>query len=181
MRKGNQFLRNFLVIIIAAVALTACQNWNLRRNTETTSDYSIYVDDRVGIVSDTTEKLVYDANAELENDYSGAQIVVAVVKTTGGESIRNYAKSLFNEKGIGSSAYNNGLLLLIATEDDDYWVTNGSGFSDLFAGELAVILNDYMEPEFAKGNYDESIQTVIPALVNAVKEAGSSWYTGSSD
>ncbi len=76
----------------------------------------------------------------------------------GSAEISEYAYDLFNEWGIGDSEKNNGVLLLVVTGAEDYYMLQGSGLEDcLTSGTLKTILNEYMEPYFAAGDYDAGV------------------------
>ena len=95
--------------------------------------------DAAGVVPDSVEQQV---DAAL-NDYqqrSGNQIAVAVIKTTGSESLENYSIDLARKWGVGQKGKDNGVLLLIATEDRKARIEVGRGLegtlTDLQAGEI---------------------------------------------
>jgi uncharacterized protein len=95
--------------------------------------------DEARAVPDDVERSV---SGELE-DYrrrSGNQVAVAVVKTTGGPSVEDYAEDLFDEWGVGTKGEDNGVLLLVALEDRRVRIEVGYGvedeLTDLEAGRI---------------------------------------------
>lgn len=88
---------------------------------------------------------VSDINArgwELEN-MSGAQVVVVTVKTTSGLSTQDYAVQLFNSWGLGDRNKNNGVLILVVTEQKDYWILQGDGIKNIITDSyLADLIYD---------------------------------------
>jgi uncharacterized protein len=95
--------------------------------------------DAAHIVPDDVEQQV---DAAL-NDYqqrSGNQIAVAVIKTTGSKSLEDYSIDLARDWGVGQKGKDNGVLLLIATQDRKARVEVGRGLegtlTDLQAGEI---------------------------------------------
>ena len=175
--KGSGF-KVAVVLVVIAIIIAFAVNSLAGKKAQTTSDLDIYVKDETGnTISDETKKIVLAQNKILEEEYGGAQLMVAVVQTTGKENIRIYSKQYFNDKGIGSATNNNGLLLLISVDEQDYYTTYGSGLEDNFAGELAVALYYYMEPEFAKGNIDKAVATAVPELSKSLQAACAQWNT----
>lgn len=163
-----------LVVVAVAIALVV----NMFAGNHTKKSETKYYDDPLNVLSQETKDYLQDINKTLEKDYGGAQLFVAVVETTGNKSVSQYAKAYFYDKGIGSSQHNNGLLLLVAKNEGTYHTMYGTGLDDTFAGELAVVLKKYMEPEFAKGNMTEAIETVTPKLAGVLKTECSIWYSG---
>ena len=130
--------------------------------------------------------MIYHNNVDLQKA-CGAQIVVAAVKTLNGLTREDYAYRLINEWGVGDKTGNNGAVLLLAIEEDDYYLTTGTGMErHLDAGAAKTMLDKYLEPDFAKKDYDAGIRKIFEALfkrVNSVYRAGvtfrdaSSWQT----
>lgn len=58
---------------------------------------------------------------------SGNQIVVAVVKTTGDQSIENYTIDLARSWGVGQNGKDNGIVLVIANNDRKVRIEVGRG------------------------------------------------------
>ena len=79
-----------------------------------------YYLDNANVLSEALEGEIFFAN-KLLYDACGAQIVVVTVDSTGRDAIDDYAYELFNSWGIGDAAKDNGFLLLLAIEDDDYY------------------------------------------------------------
>ncbi len=115
-----------------------------------------YVLDSASVISSTTEDEIVSKNKTLFQE-TGAEIVVAAVDFLNGESIDDYAYDLFSAWGIGSAERNNGLLLVMAVAEDDYYALPGYGVEDFFSGShLQDILDQYVEPSFAQGDYDKA-------------------------
>lgn len=134
-----------------------------------------YVKDAAGILSGSTKQLIVDVNDGLEKDYGGAQLVVATVKSLDGEHIKIYAKQFFKLNDIGSRKNQNGMLLLVSKEDNDYYAMYGSGLPDFLAGDVAVALDSCMKQAFLAGDYDTAVSKTVPELAKALKNA---WKSG---
>lgn len=117
-----------------------------------------YVYDGADVLSRDTEDYVNGLNAELDRA-CGAQIAVVTVDFTGAYDTADYAYELFNKWGIGDKKKNNGLLFLLVTGAEDYYALPGSGITDVFTGgKLDALLRDYMENDFAAGDYDKAVR-----------------------
>ncbi len=131
-----------------------------------------YVADYANVLSEETEAEIVTQNDVLY-EKTGAQIVVVTVDFLDGNDIGDYAYSLFNDWGIGSAEKNNGLLLLLAIGEENYYALQGKGLEDrISSGDLDQILYDYLEEDFAAENYDAGVQKVFSALYSEV----SSYY-----
>lgn len=125
-----------------------------------------YVLDEAGVLSEETEQEIISKNQDLFEE-TGAQIVVVTVDFLDGETIDDYAYSLFNAWGIGSQERNNGLLLLMAIAEDNYYAMPGYGIEDYFDGaKLKDMLTQYLEPDFAAKDYDAGAKKFFDAALS---------------
>ena len=130
---------------------------------EPTSQF--YVLDEAGVLSSAAEARIVSENQALFA-LTGAEIAVVCVDTTGTADIADYAYGLFNKWGIGSAERNNGVLLLLSIDEDDYWVLQGEGLEEtLTSGMLKLWNNDYLEPHFAAKRYEEGVLSLFDVLV----------------
>lgn len=129
-----------------------------------------YVLDQANVLSSETEwRIVY--NNDLLYDACGAQIVFVTVDDTDGKAIDDYAYDLFNRWGIGSSSKDNGFLVLMAIDDDNYYALPGSGLEKkLSSGEIKLMLDDYLEPDFAVRDYDAGARALFDALYERISD-----------
>lgn len=134
-----------------------------------TADF--YVADYADVLDDEVEGLIVLNNDALDKA-CGAQIVVVTVDTVGESAIENYAYALFNEWGIGDKAKNNGLLILLAIQDGQYWLMPGKGLQDyLPAGDLDEMATEYLLPSAQSGNYSEGVRQLFGACFDYVSVA----------
>lgn len=123
---------------------------------------AFFVLDEADVLTDETEAWIVSHNKTLPQ---GAQIVVVCVPNTGALTIDDYAKQLFNTWKIGDATKKNGVLILLSIGAEDYWVTQGTGLEDLLpSGQIKLILNESLEPDFAAGRYDAGVRAVFEAL-----------------
>lgn len=128
-----------------------------------------YVLDSANVLSSDTERTIIAENKELFED-CGAEIAVAAVDFLGGESIEDYTYDMFNDWGVGSSERNNGILLVLAIGEEDYYVQAGYGIDDYFDGAmLSGMLSEYLEPDFAREDYDAGVKKIFSALLDEMQ------------
>ena len=131
---------------------------------------TFYVYDEANVLDAETERYIIGKNVDLF-DKCGGQIVVACVNTTGNYDIKDYAYAVFNKWKIGSADKNNGVLLLLSIDEDDYWVLQGNGLETLLqSGTLKLMLNDCLEPYFAKKQYAEGVVALFDALIEKYEQ-----------
>lgn len=116
-------------------------------------------------VVDTAEVVGFDVEqriiAELQSyqDRSTNQIAVAVVPTTGNQSIEDYANDLFEAWNPGTAEADNGVLLVVAVEDRELRIEVGSGLEgDLTDVEANRIIQDHMVSRLREGDYGAAIE-----------------------
>lgn len=136
------------------------------------------VADDAGVLSESTIRSIQKTNESLAVDV-GATIAVCTVSTTGNEDIATYARNVFKEWNLGE-----GVLLLIASDDENYYFVQSVGVDDVLTNEvLEQIRDDYLEEDFAAGNIDRGVSKCVTKLTSALNAglASSSNDTSGSD
>ena len=131
--------------------------------------------DDAGVLSDSTTSELETLNAQLSSSCDGAQIGVLTVDYTGSATTEDYATEAFNTWGIGSSSKNNGVLILLVMQSDqyadgDYYLTYGDGFRSTMLADQASTLVQTMEDDFAAKKYDAAVLTCATNVANTIAE-----------
>lgn len=148
--------------------------------------------DDAGVLSDSTTSELETLNAQLSSSCDGAQIGVLTVDYTGNATTEDYAAEAFNTWGIGSSSKNNGVLILLVMQSDqyadgDYYLTYGDGFRSTMLADQASSLVQTMEDDFAAKKYDAAVLTCATNVANTIAEvygvtlSGGTIYSDGSD
>ena len=138
--------------------------WNVQAFDVPESKANFYVADYVGVISDEHAEQIRNINGQLEK-LNGSQIVVAVFDFLNGEDIADVAVDCFNEWEIGDKKKNNGILLLLAIGEENYYCLQGKGLESSFpSSKIGDILYEYLEPDFAVENYSEGVMKTVQAL-----------------
>ena len=132
------------------------------------------VDDANALNSEVTQ-VVTDLNAKLETNCKGAQIGVLTVQYTGNLSTEDYATEAFNTWGIGDATNNNGVLILLVMEsqeyeDGDYYLTYGDGFRNTTLESQASALAQTMEDDFVRQDYDDAVTTCAQNVAQTIAD-----------
>ncbi|NMA08849.1 MAG: TPM domain-containing protein [Clostridiales bacterium] len=153
----------FALMLLTLFSLAILSPLTLAANHPDPSD-AFYVLDQSGVLTDATIADILTRAASLD-DQTGAQVCVVTVDFIGSKRISDYAYELFNDWGIGSKEKNNGVLLLLVTGAQDYYMLQGTGLeSFLTSATLQEILDEYMEPSFAAGDYDAGVRKTTDEL-----------------
>ena len=116
-----------------------------------------YLSDFSGVIPDADEPKINSMIRQYKKK-TGVEIAVVIIPTLGEEvNIDDYAQLLFDHWGIGEKDINNGVLILITTEDGMMRIQSGYG--------LEEILTD-------AGSRDIEDEIMIPQLTNKKWEAG---------
>lgn len=152
--KGTGLKRNRYAVIAAVLLAVLMTVWSSAYKVpDAPKNGSVY--DDAGVMTDSDIEHILTLNDKLD-EYCGGQIAVAVFTGIGGADIASFTNDVFNEWGVGDKNKNNGVLLLMSIADADYWVLQGKGIEDdITSGELGLILDDYLEPYFAREQYSE--------------------------
>ena len=148
--------------------------------------------DDAGVLSDSTTSELETINAQLSSSCDGAQIGVLTVDYTGSATTEDYATEAFNTWGIGSSSKNNGVLILLVMQSDQYadgdcYLTYGDGFRSTMLADQASTLVQTMEDDFAAKKYDAAVLTCATNVANTIAEvygvtlSGGTIYSDGSD
>lgn len=108
--------------------------------------------DTAGVVPDDVERQVGAALTDYQTR-SNNQVAVAVVKTTGDQSLEDYTIDLARKWGVGTKDKDNGVLLLIAHGDRKLRIEVGRGLEgDLTDLESGRIIRERIVPRLRENN-----------------------------
>jgi len=129
---------------------------------------AFYVNDFAGVLSSETMAHIVERNLHL-SELNGAQIVVTTVHFVDGIPIEDYAMEMFNQWGIGDAVQNNGVLLLLAIGQEDFYVAIGDGLHNIMPdGDVSIMLTTYLEPYFDVSNYDQGVRNVFDQIYSVL-------------
>lgn len=127
------------------------------------------INDLAGILSPEEEQLLNERIASLDISSSN-QIGIATVKSLDGGVIEEVGINTARNWAIGGKEHNNGILILIASEDREMSIEVGSGLEGAIPDAIAasIIRND-MAPLFRQGDYYHGILKAVESLGKAAK------------
>lgn len=128
-----------------------------------------FVTDAAGVLSEVTRRDIIESNIDLMEKCNGAQIVVVTIQYLDGMFADEYAMRLFNNWEVGSKGQDNGMLLLLVTEELRGGLIVGAGVSNVWnTQKIDSTLNTYFWPDVDNRNFDAAVRSVLEELF--------SWY-----
>ncbi|MBY0011365.1 TPM domain-containing protein [Paenibacillus typhae] len=166
----HKWIMLLLIMVLLSVMLLPERSWAKPAVPEHTDAF--YVNDFAGVIDLKAENYMINYGVKLHQE-TGAQVVLVTVDSTGGASMEEYARTLFDTWEIGTSDKEKGVLLLLSIKDDNYWVLQGDGLKNsLTDSMLSQLLNESLEPDFARKEYAAGARKTYGALI---KSLGGVW------
>ena len=111
----------------------------------------LVVDGAALLTRDEVAQLSSEAE-QISGDYS-MDVVIVTTTSLDGKTARDYAADYYDFKGYGQGEAYDGVMLLLSTEDRDWYIlTNGRGI-DAFTDYGIKAVSDDIVPFFSKGDY----------------------------
>ena len=164
----------FVVLTVSLTALVPAAFAATKAQLPDLPSSQCVVDD-ANILSSSTKTAIENLNAQLTQQCEGAQIGVLTVDYTGSLSTEDYAVQAANTWGLGSSSKNNGVLILLVMQsqqyaDGDYYLATGDGFRNTTLEKQASAIAQTMEDQFAAKNYDGAVTTCARNVANTIAD-----------
>lgn len=123
-----------------------------------------YVSDFSNTLS-TEEKNILEEKTHNHEKETGEQAVVVLFPSRNGYELADIGLKLFRENGIGSKEKDNGILLLIATEEKKIRIITGYGMEGKVPDTLAKRwIEEDVRPYVDTGNYRQAIENFYNRL-----------------
>lgn len=127
------------------------------------------VADRADILSDQTERALASLLAAHEDSTSN-QVAVLTVSSLEGEPIEDFALRVARTWGLGTSEFDNGVLLVVAVEDRRMRIEVGYGLEGVLPDVVADrIIRHEMRTAFRKGDYDTGVMKGVQAILGTIE------------
>jgi len=132
-----------------------------------------YVNDFANCIPPGYKEKITSVIVEVK-EKTGAEIAVVTIPTTGGEDITMYSVTLYTEWGIGEKGKDNGVLITVAMDEKNTWITTGYGLEGILPDATAGdIWRNVMRPLFKEGNYGGGVLNGVIVIAEIIlKEHG---------
>lgn len=129
-----------------------------------------YINDYANLINLDEENFL---NQKLQKywDSTSTDLVVVTIETLNGEEAFDVGLKIYNTWGIGTTDKDNGILILIAHENDDpakrkIWITTGKGAEGFLPdGATGSIIRNTMAPAFKEKMYGKGINAAIDEII----------------
>ncbi len=126
--------------------------------------------DQSGVLSAADNQQLSDKLRGI-HDAGRAQIGLILVKSTQGEPIFDYAGRAFTAWKLGDAKRDNGLLIVVATQDRKIQILTGYGLEGIIPDVIASrIIREQITPQFINGNYAAGLNAGIDRIDAILKE-----------
>ncbi len=140
-----------------------------------------YVNDFAGVLSPETRSHLEQLCTEVDQQ-AHAQIAVVTIKTTGDDTIDDFAVHLEEKWKVGQKGTDRGLLFLLATDDHHYRFEVGYGLEGILPDGKVGSIGREMVPYLRDGNYDAAVTTATQEIANVIaQDAGVTLKTPAED
>ncbi|MBR6902962.1 MAG: TPM domain-containing protein [Clostridia bacterium] len=172
---NKRILERLAVFLLALALCFACGcSENEIKIPSPTEEF--YVGDFADVLSGDDAKSILSAGVALERASAqvlgrdvGAQVVAVTVKTTEGEEISDYALDLGRQWGVGNKQDNNGIVILLATEDREVYVAVGYGLEGALPdSKTGRLIDNYGIDYFAENEFSAGMLNLYNAVVREV-------------
>jgi uncharacterized protein len=129
-----------------------------------------YVSDFAGVVDPQSRAAIEQYAAAVEQS-TGVQMSFVTIKTLDGEPLEDFSIDLFKQFGVGQKNKDNGIQLLLVTDDRRSRLEIGNGLEPILPDGLdGQILLD-MRPELQAGHYGQAILDAAERVGQTVAQA----------
>jgi uncharacterized protein len=129
-----------------------------------------YVSDFAHVV-DPASKAQMEVYCERVQSATGAQIAVVTLTTLGEEPLEDVANALFRKWGIGQKGSNEGVLMLLVTQDRRMRLEVGYGLEPIIPDGFAGSILRSMRPSLQASRYGEAVIEGLSVLGTRIAEA----------
>jgi uncharacterized protein len=127
------------------------------------------VNDLVGLMS-AEEQAALERKLVGYEDSTSTQIAIVTVKSTGGYEANDVAFQILRQWGVGQKGKNNGMVMLIATEDRKIAIQTGAGISGSVPDILIKrIIDQQIIPAFKQQKYYDGFDRATSSIIERAK------------
>lgn len=159
----------FLCVSILTVLLTFSLN-GVSTEATVKPESNFYITDYTGVIDDATRDYIIELNKTLSQTKEQPQIAVVVVPTLGGQTVEQYALEQFERMKIGNKDYDNGLLVLLSTNDRKIRIEVGYGLEGAITDGKAGRILDSAMSYLKKNDFSYAIYQIVSELNSEVQK-----------
>lgn len=166
-RRIKKLILSAALWIVGVISVLGAVGLNVSATVNPDSNY--YVTDKSSVLSSEVKQHIIQINHLFEKTEQKPQVAVVIIPTLDGVPIETYAVEQFEKMKIGNSDYDNGVLILLATEDREIRIEVGYGLEGALPdGKVGRILDQSMEL-LGDGNYSLAMRDIFDQVIFAIQ------------
>ena len=128
-----------------------------------------HVTDGAGVMS-PAERDDLDSRLVAYEEQSGHQVVVWIGRTSGDDSIEDFAVNAFESWKVGRAGHDDGIALFVLVDDRKVRIEVGYGLEDRVTDVVASrIIRDVVVPHIVSTDFDGAIRSGVEAIVDEIE------------
>lgn len=152
-----------LVLVLLGSAFYACP----ALSADDLSAPGDYVTDRAGILNSAQREELEGLLMDFDQKTTNQLLVVTIPSLPAGESLETYSFKLAEASRAGRAGEDNGLLLLIVSEERKMRIEVGYGLEDRITdGRAGRVIRQTLAPAFQQGNYYQGINQALLSMID---------------
>jgi len=125
--------------------------------------------DTAGVVDASTAAQLDQKLASFEQ-LSGAQVIIYVFRTVGGDPIEDFTIRCAEKWKIGNKKYDNGLILFVFVQERKARIEVGYGLEGAITDAVSSdVLRNYLTPHFRQGDYAGGLNAAADAIMAKIR------------
>ena len=159
MRTSHKCLFAILGVVVLAPQTVAAQQ---------VPTIYLYVNDFVGVLTTDEISTLDEICYELDS-YNSDELAIVIVNSTQPLGIDLFASETFEANGVGKEGLDNGVMILISTEESLWRIEVGYGLEGVLNdAQVGAIARENLEPYLAQGDYYSGIFYTTSALIDVL-------------
>lgn len=154
--------------VLTLIAILLCSILSFAQPKLPDPTMEFYVADYAGVLSQDVKDIIIGVNKNYEKTHEAPQVVVVTVSDLQGMDVVSYGVELFEKWKIGNKEYDNGILLLLSTEERRVRIEVGYGLEGAITDSKAGDILDSVIPQLSEGNYSEGLLNAFYQIVKEV-------------
>ncbi len=159
-------LITILAFVFTLPSLSIAQTWPEHSN--------IFVNDLANVLADDAETRLR-SQLELLRDEVGVELTILTIPTrkqyqTAGGTLTEFATGLFNHWGIGDPEKNDGILVLLITDNHEMRIELGAGYSDGYDRVAGAIIDRVFIPLLKSDEMTKAIEDGTTAIIDGIAQ-----------
>ncbi|HAX72408.1 MAG TPA: hypothetical protein DCY20_02660 [Firmicutes bacterium] len=135
-----------------------------------TPSSQFYVTDRSNVLNQSVSNHILSINQQFEKTIEKPQIAVVTIPTLDGMDIETFAVEQFESMALGNKDYDNGVLILLATEDREIRIEVGYGLEGILNDAKVGRILDASMNELRVGSYSQAMKDIFNQVVLQVQQ-----------